>query len=178
MTTTMTTMDAGRVHEALGRHMLADGYDMVLDMELSSGRRLWDARKGRWYLDMFSFFATLPLGMNHPKLEDEAFRKKLLYAALVNPTNSDIYTAEFAEFVETFGRVGIPSYLPYAFFVDGGALAVENALKAAFDWKVRKNFAQGLQRASGGTRSSTSARRSTGAPATRCPSPTRPIRRR
>ena len=72
-TTTMTTIDAGKVHEALGRHILADGYDMVLDMELSSGRRLWDARKGRWYLDMFSFFATLPLGMNHPKLEDETF---------------------------------------------------------------------------------------------------------
>ncbi len=146
MTTTMTTMDAGKVHEALGRHMLADGYDMVLDMELSSGRRLWDARKGRWYLDMFSFFATLPLGMNHPKLEDEAFRKKLLAAALVNPTNSDIYTAEFAEFVETFGRVGIPSYLPYAFFVAGGALGVENALKAAMDWKVRRNFRKGYAR--------------------------------
>jgi len=146
MTTTMTTMDAGRVHEALGRHMLADGYDMVLDMELSSGRRLWDARKGRWYLDMFSFFATLPVGMNHPKLEDEAFRKKLLAAALVNPTNSDIYTAEFAEFVETFGRVGIPSYLPYAFFVAGGTLGVENALKAAMDWKVRRNFRKGHAR--------------------------------
>jgi len=147
MTTTMTTtMDAGKVHEALGRHMLADGYDMVLDMELSSGRRLWDARKGRWYLDMFSFFATLPLGMNHPKLEDEAFRRKLLAAALVNPTNSDIYTAEFAEFVETFGRVGIPSYLPYAFFVAGGTLGVENALKAAMDWKVRRNFRKGYAR--------------------------------
>jgi L-lysine 6-transaminase len=147
MTTTMTTtMDAGKVHEALGRHMLADGYDMVLDLELSSGRRLWDARKGRWYLDMFSFFATLPLGMNHPKLEDEAFRRKLLAAALVNPTNSDIYTAEFAEFVETFGRVGIPSYLPYAFFVAGGTLGVENALKAAMDWKVRRNFRKGYAR--------------------------------
>ena len=144
MTTTMTTMDAGKVHEALGRHMLADGYDMVLDMELSSGRRLWDARKGRWYLDMFSFFATLPLGMNHPKLEDEAFRKKLLSAALVNPTNSDIYTTEFGEFVETFSRVGIPSYLPYAFFVAGGTLGVENALKAAMDWTVRRNFRKGL----------------------------------
>jgi L-lysine 6-transaminase len=141
-----TTMDAGKVHEALGRHMLADGYDMVLDMELSSGRRLWDARKGRWYLDMFSFFATLPLGMNHPKLEDEAFRRKLLAAALVNPTNSDIYTTEFAEFVETFGRVGIPSYLPYAFFVAGGTLGVENALKAAMDWKVRRNFRKGYAR--------------------------------
>ena len=142
----MTTMEAGKVHETLGRHMLADGYDMVLDMELSAGRRLWDARHGRWYLDMFSFFATAPLGMNHPKMADERFRQKLLNAALANPTNSDIYTVEFAEFVETFARVGIPSYLPYSFYVAGGALGVENALKAAMDWKVRRNLRKGLAR--------------------------------
>jgi L-lysine 6-transaminase len=29
------------------------------------------------------------------------------------------------------------------FFIEGGALAVENALKAAMDWKVRKNLAAG-----------------------------------
>jgi L-lysine 6-transaminase len=38
----------------------------------------------------------------------------------------------------------MPSYLPHAFFVDGGALAVENALKVAFDWKVRKNLEKGI----------------------------------
>jgi len=36
-----------------------------------------------------------------------------------------------------------PDYLPYAFYIEGGGLAVENALKAAFDWKVRKNLANG-----------------------------------
>src|SRR5690606_33482055 len=40
---------------------------------------------------------------------------------------------------------GIPEELPYAFFVSGGALAVENALKVAFDWKVRKNFQKGYR---------------------------------
>ena len=48
-----------------------------------------------------------------------------------------------AEFVETFARVARPADMPYLFFVDGGALAVENALKTAFDWKVRKNLAAG-----------------------------------
>ena len=43
-----------------------------------------------------------------------------------------------AEFMETFERVGIPEYLPHAFFISGGALAVENAMKVAFDWKVQK----------------------------------------
>lgn len=137
-------LTADRVHETLGRHILADGYDMVLDVDRSHGRRLWDARRGRGVLDMFSFFATAPVGLNHPKMADSRFRDKLLRAALANPTNSDIYTVEFAEFVRTFGRVGIPSYLPYAFFVAGGALGVENALKAAMDWKVRRNFRKGL----------------------------------
>lgn len=132
-----------RVHETLGRHILADGYDMVLDIDRSHGRRLWDARRGRRVLDMFSFFATAPVGLDHPKMADETFRAKLMRAALANPTNSDIYTTEFADFVDTFGRVGIPSYLPYAFFVAGGALGVENALKAAMDWKVRRNFRKG-----------------------------------
>jgi len=48
-----------------------------------------------------------------------------------------------ADFVNTVGRVAQPDYLPYSFFVEGGTLAVENALKAAFDWKVRKNIAAG-----------------------------------
>ncbi len=140
---TRTDIAATDVHTTLARHMLADGYDLVLDLEKSHGHRLWDARSGRSYLDLFSFFATLPLGLNHPKLEDETFRAKLLRAALANPSNSDIYTTEMADFVATFARVGIPDYLPYAFFVSGGTLGVENALKAAMDWKVRRNFRKG-----------------------------------
>ena len=133
------------VHATLARHMLADGYDMVLDLEKSRGRRMHDARTGRDYLDLFSFFATLPIGFNHPKLEDADFLKKLTRAALVNPTNSDIYSTEFAEFVEVFGRVAMRPWLPHSFFIAGGALGVENALKAAMDWKVRQNFRKGLK---------------------------------
>jgi L-lysine 6-transaminase len=141
---TTPSIPPAAVHEVLGRHMLADGYDMVLDMEKSHGRRLYDARSGRYLLDIFSFFATLPIGFNHPRLKDPAFLARLTRAALVNPANSDIYTAEFAEFVDTFARVGMPPSLPHAFFVAGGALGVENALKAAMDWKVRRNLRRGL----------------------------------
>ena len=133
------------VHATLARHMLADGYDMVLDLEKSRGRRMHDARTGRDYLDLFSFFATLPVGFNHPKLKDPDFLAKLTRAALVNPTNSDIYSTEFAEFVEVFGRVAMRPWLPHSFFIAGGALGVENALKAAMDWKVRQNFRKGLK---------------------------------
>ena len=134
----------GEVHAAIGRHMLADGYDIVLDLDKSQGRRLYDARGNRWLLDMFSFFATLPVGINHPMLKDAEFNERLLRAARVNPTNSDIYTVEMAEFVATFGRLAQPAHLPHLFLIAGGTLGVENALKAAMDWKVRRNLRKGL----------------------------------
>ena len=133
------------VHEVLGKHLLVDGYDLVLDLEKSKGRRLKDARGNRWYLDLFSCFATLPIGLNHPRMREPAFEARLLRAARTNPANSDIYTVEMAEFVDTFGRLAMPDHLPHLFLVAGGALGVENALKAAFDWKVRRNFRNGLR---------------------------------
>ena len=133
------------VHEALGKHLLVDGYDLVLDLEKSRGRRLKDARANRWYLDLFSCFGTLPVGLNHPRMKDPAFEARLLRAARTNPTNSDIYTVEMAEFVATFGRLAMPPHLPHLFLVAGGTLGVENALKAAFDWKVRRNFRKGYR---------------------------------
>jgi len=133
------------VHGVLSRHMLADGYDLVLDLEKSQGRRLWDSREGKAYLDLFSCFATFPIGLNHPKMHEPEFEKKLLRAALSNPTNSDVYTVEMAEFVATWERVAMPGYLPHLFLIAGGSAAVENALKAAMDWKVRRNFARGVK---------------------------------
>ena len=134
------------VHRTLSAHMLADGFDMVVDLRKSHGSYLVDSRTNRTMLDFFTFFASSPLGMNHPKMTTPAFLEKLGYAAVNKPSNSDAYSVEMAEFVDTFGRVAQPAYLPHAFFIDGGALAVENALKAAFDWKVRKNFAKGYTR--------------------------------
>ena len=132
-----------QVHAILRKHMLVDGFDMVLDLDRSKGSYIVDALTGKKYLDFFTFFATAPVGHNHPKLKTPEIRKKLLRAAINKPSNSDFYTVEMAEFVETFSRYAIPEYLPYLFLIDGGALAVENALKAAFDWKVRKNFEKG-----------------------------------
>ena len=138
-----TIIAPDQVHATLARHMLADGYDIVLDLEKSQGRRLYDSRGRRTFLDMFSCFATFPLGLNHPKMAESTFVARLTRAAAANPTNSDVYTVEMAEFVATFARRAMPAHLPYTFFVAGGALGVENALKAAFDWKVRKNFRSG-----------------------------------
>jgi len=131
------------VHAVLNRHMLADGFNLVVDLQKSHGSYLYDSKSNRALLDFFTFFASSAVGLNHPKLTTPEFLKKLAYVSVNKPSNSDVYSVEMAEFVETFSRIAQPSYLPYAFFIDGGALGIENALKAAFDWKVRKNFAKG-----------------------------------
>jgi L-lysine 6-transaminase len=139
-----------QVHEVLARSILVDGFDFVLDLTRSAGSYLVDARDGRRYLDMFTFFASSALGMNHPALaDDEEFRAELAAAALNKPSNSDVYSAAMAGFVETFARVLGDPELPHLFFVDGGALAVENALKVAFDWKSRHNEKHGIDPALG-----------------------------
>ena len=133
--------DARNVHATIGKHMLADGMDQVIDLKMSHGSWLVDERDGKPYLDLFSMFASMPVGYNHPTLLEN--RERMATAALNKPTNSDIYSMQMAEFVETVGRIAQPEYLPYSFYVEGGALGVENALKTAFDWKVRKNLAAG-----------------------------------
>ncbi len=133
-----------QVIKTLSKHVLADGYDLTFDMEKSNGVYIYDSKHKRTLLDFFTCFASVPLGYNHPRMhDDEEFKKSLMQAALTNPSNSDIYTTQYAQFVETFSRVGIPSYLPHAFFIAGGSLAIENALKVAMDWKVQKNFNKG-----------------------------------
>ncbi|WP_293300753.1 L-lysine 6-transaminase [Pedobacter sp. UBA4863] len=139
-----------QVKSTLKKHILADGYDLTYDMEKSNGAYIYDSKYNRKLLDFFTCFASVPLGYNHPKMvNDEAFKHNLLLAALSNPSNSDVYTQQYAEFVNTFSRVGIPNYLPHAFFIAGGALAIENALKVAMDWKVQKNFVKGYKEEKG-----------------------------
>jgi len=134
------------VHNVLSRHMLADGYDLVMDLQKSKGSWVFDARRGRNVLDFFTNFASVPIGYNHPKMDTPEFRDRIATAAINKPANSDIYTTYMAEFVETFARVAVPPSLnKHLFFIEGGALGIENAVKTAFDWKVRKNFKKGYQ---------------------------------
>jgi L-lysine 6-transaminase len=152
MLTPVATNDisAAKVHETIARHMLADGFELVLDLKQSQGSELVDARDGTRYLDLFTFFASSALGMNHPGLtEDNDFLLELANVAVNKPSNSDIYTVPMARFVETFARVLGDPALPHLFFIDGGGLAVENALKIAFDWKSRWNEAHGIDPALG-----------------------------
>ena len=135
----MSSIAPTDVRKTIAKHMLADGMEQVIDLKKSHGSWLVDARNGREYLDLFSMFASMPIGYNHPYLMEN--KDRLTHAALNKVTNSDVYSTEMAEFVETVARIAQPDYLPYAFYVEGGTLAVENALKVSFDWKVRKNLA-------------------------------------
>ncbi|MBT6781695.1 MAG: L-lysine 6-transaminase [Candidatus Marinimicrobia bacterium] len=137
----MSTISANNVKENIGQYMLADGMDYIIDLNKSHGSWLVDGRDSTEYLDLFSMFASMSVGYNHPYMISN--KDRLMQAALNKPTNSDIYSIEMAEFVDTMGRLAQPDYLPYAFYIEGGGLAVENALKAAFDWKVRKNLENG-----------------------------------
>jgi L-lysine 6-transaminase len=142
-----THVSPAEVHAVLGRHLLTDGANLVVDLRRSRGSRLVDARTGQAYLDLYTFFASAPLGINPPGLADDpTFLAELGEVAANKPANPDVYTTAYAEFVDTFVRVLGDPALPHLFFVEGGALAVENALKAAFDWKSRHNEAAGRDR--------------------------------
>ena len=145
----MTKVKANEVHEILGKYILCDGYNMVVDAQKSHGSYMHDSKSGKEYLDFFSFFASMPLGFNHPKISNDDFVKEIGEVALHKISNSDFYTTTMAEFVKTMAEVAMPKEMKKMFFVSGGGLAVENALKTAFDWKVRKNFAKGIKEEKG-----------------------------
>ena len=131
------------VHETLGRCMITDGFNLVLDLKKSHGCQIYDSRKQKYKLDCFSFFASAPLGCNHPEMIEPEFVKKLGEISVNKPTNSDVYTVEMADFVDSFCKYAKPDEFKHLFFISGGSLAVENALKTSFDWKIRKNIERG-----------------------------------
>ena len=137
----MNSINFSNTRKIIANRMLADGMEPVIDLDKSHGSWLVDGRDGREYLDLFSMFSSMSVGYNHPYVLDN--KERLLSAVVNKPTNSDIYTTQMAEFVDTVGRIAQPDYLPHSFYIEGGGLAVENALKTAFDWKVRKNIEKG-----------------------------------
>src|ERR1700730_6027424 len=137
------SLDASGVLHQLEQHILLDGFRIVIDLEKSRGSYLYDAAAGHRLIDLYGFFGSMPVGFNHPYFDDVDVQRDLLRASKIKVANSDVYSEAYAEFVETFARiVGLPPLDRYL-FIEGGALAVENCLKAAMDWKVRKNFAAG-----------------------------------
>ncbi len=127
----------------LEQHVLMDGFRIVFDAERSRGSYMFDAATGHRLIDFYGFFGSVPVGFNHPHFDQPEVQEELVRAAKIKVANSDVYSEQYADFVETFARVaGLPPLNRYL-FIEGGALAIENCLKAAMDWKVRKNVTAG-----------------------------------
>lgn len=129
--------------EKLEPHILMDGFRIVFDVERSRGSYMYDAATGHRLIDFYGFFGSVPVGFNHPHFNEPEVQEELLRAAKTKVANSDVYSEAYADFVETFTRVAPLPPLNRYLFIEGGALAIENCLKAAMDWKVRKNMAAG-----------------------------------
>ena len=131
------------VLDSLEQHILLDGFRVIVDLEKSRGSYLYDAASNRPLIDLYGFFGSMAVGFNHPYFDQPEVQHDLARAAKFKVANSDVYSESYAEFVDTFARVcGLPPLERYL-FIEGGALAVENCLKAAMDWKVRKNVSAG-----------------------------------
>ena len=75
------TVGAEKVLSILADNILVDGFHLVVDLEKSHGSYMVDALQGKEYLDCYSYFASLPIGHNHPKMrncEDDHFFKSAI----------------------------------------------------------------------------------------------------
>jgi L-lysine 6-transaminase len=127
-------MSNSQTIETLKNHILVDGFHIVVDQQNSLGSYVVDLNTGKKYLDCYSQFASQPLGWKHSALIKAQSEMGLV--GKVKLANSDMYSEAYAYFVKDFSEI-TPDFKHY-FFIDGGALGVENALKAAFDWKAKK----------------------------------------
>jgi L-lysine 6-transaminase len=142
-------MFENKVSTSVAKFLINDRVSIYLDLERSHGQYLVDATTGKSYLDCAAFYSSNPIGFNHPSLVDSVFTDTMSRIGIVKPSNSDFFTPEFSRFVDTFVKIALPKEFQHLFFISGGTLAVENALKVAFDWKVRKNIAKGLDKETG-----------------------------
>jgi L-lysine 6-transaminase len=130
------------IHGIRERVVPIDARPIVIDLERCQGPYLYDLNSGTRKIDFACHYASLPLGYNHPALHDAEYERELLETSRIKIANLDVLSESYGRFLEVFMRIQGEGF-SHVFFVDGGALANENALKAAFDWKVRRNMHAG-----------------------------------
>jgi len=120
------------------KKFLFDSFPTVWNVKKSHDSFLYSNYNEK-FLDFHGGFGSNPIGWNHPKLLKH-FKDNIDTHIFINkPANCDFYTQEYIDFINKFKNQVIPETYPYCFFIDGGALSVENALKIAMDWKCQKN---------------------------------------
>ena len=132
-----------RVHEVIGRWLDDTGMEIVCDLEKSHGAYIHDARSGVDFLDFSGCFAARPLAFDHPGLIEPTFRERLGAAACHKISSRQIYSVEYARFVEAFAAVACGGEFPYLAFAEAEPAAVGFATRVALSWKSRRNIAQG-----------------------------------
>src|SRR5882762_2734522 len=75
------------VLETIERHVLLDGFKIVVDLEKSRGSYLQNAVDDRRLIDLYGFFGSMPVGFNHPHFDVPEVRRDLLRAAKVKIAN-------------------------------------------------------------------------------------------
>lgn len=122
-----------KVIDRLKKYILVDGFHIVIDPQASQDSWIVDKETGKKYLDCYSQFSSQPFGWNYEPFMQH--RHLLDELTMVKFANSDCYSEAFAGAVEVFAE-NLPDFQHF-FFIDGGTLGIENALKAAFDWKCQ-----------------------------------------
>lgn len=102
-------------------------FPLSVDFAKSRGSYLHDEWSGASYLDLFSGYASMPLGYNHPVF-DAQFDREIRQVAHVRMTNNVMSSQPLRAFVDAL----LPHvFSPYLHFTCTGALAVEAAIKTA-----------------------------------------------
>src|SRR5579863_334655 len=78
------------VVESLQHHILVDGFKLVFDIQNSRGSRFRDAATGREFIDLYGFYASQPIGFNHPYFSRPDVEADLLAAAKIKVANADV----------------------------------------------------------------------------------------
>ena len=136
--------DKNLINYNSAKYLLPDWVQNIcLNPQKSQGSYLYDDKSERRILDFYNFFSTLPLGYNHTVFNSEAFRSDLLTFGGLKPSTGRILTSFFDNFVLEFNDFVNGQIFNKYFFIHGGGLAVENALKISFDWKRNINKLSG-----------------------------------
>ncbi len=143
MTTFTKNYDGQKGYHLLKKRLLIDGFHLVVDLKKSRGAHIYNQLDKKTYLDFYAFFGSLPVGFHHPGLKNKGYQKALLEASQTKVALSDVYSPHFSRFVDVFDTLALRKQFKHLFFIEGGACAVENALKVAFDWKTRLNKKRG-----------------------------------
>ena len=95
-------MSNSQVIDRLSKHILTDGFHVVVDPMSSEGSWVVDT-DGNKYLDCYSQFASQPLGWRHPALLKA--QNEMGISGRIKLANSDMYSEEYADFVDKFSEI-------------------------------------------------------------------------